>query len=81
MKSQWFLRYIWVIFTFCYQLEQKSLYEILQKQLEPCMPEAGMKESNYTPEYMWDIIICPGPWYLLVVSRNCLNGIHLSDDR
>ena len=35
-------------------------------QFKNCMAEAGFKGNNSMPQYLWDKIICPCPWYLLL---------------
>ena len=33
------------------------------------LPKAGT--SNYIPQYLWDVITCPCPWYLLLTQHSC----------
>ena len=37
------------------------------EQLRSVVPEAGT--SNYIPQYLWDVITCLCPWYLLLVQH------------
>ena len=42
------------------------------------MPEAGIKgTNNYISQNLWDVIICPCPWYLLLAHHSWYVGQHM----
>ena len=48
----------------CHKERLKKLGVLCQKKVS----RAGT--SNYTPQYLWDVITCPFPWYPLLVQHS-----------
>ena len=49
---------------FCQTLSLFSWWLVYQKQVS----RAGT--SNYIPHYLWDVITCPCPWYMLLAHKS-----------
>ena len=57
-----------VQFTFkstCFDVEQKYCYYCQIK-----FPKWQKVQSDYIPQYLWDVITCPCPWYLILAQHS-----------
>ena len=43
---------------------------MLPLDLKIIVPELRAWTSNYIPQYLWDVITCPCPWYLLLAEHS-----------
>ena len=61
---------IWALFaglvsnTFVLYICYVGLYDISGVLFQKQVSRAGT--SNYIPQYLWDMITCPCPWYLFL---------------
>ena len=52
--------------------DENGTVKIVLIYMRSIVPEAGDKAGtvNYVPQYLWDVIICPCLWYLLLAQHS-----------
>ena len=57
-------------------LNQCSRYHVIWRVL--CQKQGSRAgTSNYIPQFLWDVITCPCPWYLLLAQHSCYVDINV----
>ena len=79
MKIQWNLPITMVAYRSYFELTEGEMWVMREKFIVIRWPYCNNLQvsragtSNYIPQYLWGVITCPCPWYLLPAHKSTYN--------